>query len=86
MSPYGMCLLWLRQCQPRASPPQASVFLKKMLQMPNGGASTFIQIPTVGPQEEGKYPTHGTGLKFYLMIVSKNIFMRVVFSGFSHGF
>ena len=23
--------------------------------MPHGGASTFIQIPTVGPREEGKY-------------------------------
>ena len=48
-------------------------FFKKMLQMPHGGASTIIQIPTVGPQKEGKYLTHGTRSKFYLMMVAKNI-------------
>ena len=52
--------------------------------MPHGGASTFIQIPTVGPWEEGKYPTHGIRSKFYLMIEAKNIL--IVFSGFSYGF
>ena len=69
-------------------PPGHLYFFKKMLQMPHGGASTFIQIPTVGPREEGKYPTHGTRSKtrsqFYLIIEAKNIL--VVFSGFSHGF
>ena len=55
-----------------------------MLQMPHGGASTFIQIPAVGPREEDKYPIHGTSSKFYLMIEAKNIL--IVFSGFSHGF
>ena len=39
--------------------------------MPHGGASTFIQIPAVGPREEGKYPSHGTRSKFYLMIAAK---------------
>ena len=48
-------------------------FFEKMLQMPHGGASTLIQIPTVGPQEEGKYPTRGTRSEFYLMILAKNI-------------
>ena len=52
------------------------VFL--MLQMPHGGASTFMQIPMVGPWEECKYPTHGTSLKFYLMIVAKNILIPAV--------
>ena len=42
-------------------------FQKKMLQMPHGGARIFIQIPTVGAREEGKYPTHGTRAKFYSM-------------------
>ena len=41
--------------------------------MLHGGASTFIQIPTVGPREGGKYPTHGTRSKFDLMIEAKNI-------------
>ena len=53
-----------------------------MLQMPHGGASTFTQIPMVGPW--GKYPTHGKRSQFYLMIEAKNI--RIVFSGFSRGF
>ena len=50
--------------------------------MPHCGASTFIHISRVGPREEGKYPTHGTRSKFYLMIVAKNILIPVVFSGF----
>ena len=37
--------------------------------MPHGGASTFIQISTVGPREEGQYPTHAWDkIKIYLMI------------------
>ena len=60
----------------RIPPPPAfvghlSFFKKKMLQMPHGGASTFIQIPTVGPREECLYPTHGTRPKFYLVIEAK---------------
>ena len=39
------------------------LFKTKMLQMPHGGASTFMQIPTVGPREEGKYPNLGTRSK-----------------------
>ena len=57
---------------------------KKCVEIPHSGASRFMQIPTVGPREEGKYPTHGTRSKFYLMIVAKNIL--TVFSVFSHGF
>ena len=49
-----------------------------------GGASTFIQIPTLEPREEGKYPTHGTRSKFYLVMEAKNIL--IVFSAFSRGF
>ena len=45
-----------------------------------------IQIPTLGPREEGKCPTHGTRSKFYSMIVAKNILIPVVFNGFSHDF
>ena len=53
--------------------------------MPHGGVSTFIQIPTGGASGlEGKYPTHGTRSKFYLMIEAQNIL--IVFSGFSDGF
>ena len=61
-------------------------FSKKLLQMPHIGASTFIEIPTAGLREEGKYPSHGTRSKFYLMIVAKNILLPLIFSGFSHGF
>ena len=59
---------------------------------PPGAFASFFkrmsQIPTVGPREEGKYPTHGTRSKFHehFMIVTKNILIPVVFSGFSHGF
>ena len=52
------------------------LFLKKnMLQLLHGGASTFIQIPTVGPREGGKYivPYQWTRSKFDLMIEAKNI-------------
>ena len=73
---------------PPPPPPGAFVghlsFFQKILQMPHGGASTFIQIPTLGPQEGGKYLTHGTRSKFYLMIEAKNILR--VFSAFFHGF
>ena len=54
------------------------IFVKYVENAPSVcGASTFIQIPTVGLLEEGKYPTHGTRSRFYLFIV---------FSGFSYGF
>ena len=58
-----------------------------MLQMPHGGASIFIQINTVGPQEEGKMPDPWDKIKILftvVMIETKNIL--VVFTGFSDGF
>ena len=39
------------------------IFSKKMLQMPYGGARIFIQINTVGPQEEGKMPDPWDNIK-----------------------
>ena len=40
--------------------------------MSHGGARKVIQIPTVGPRKEGKYPTRQWNkIKFYLMINAK---------------
>ena len=40
-------------------PPRAFVlFFQIMLQMPHGGVSSYVQIPTVGLLEERKRPTH----------------------------
>ena len=44
------------------------------------------RILPLGPREEDKYPTHGTRLKFYLMIITKDIPIPVVLRSFSHGF
>ena len=41
-------------------PPGICLFLKIMLQMPHGGVSSYVQIPTVGLLEECKRPTPGT--------------------------
>ena len=59
-------------------------FLKKNVANAPWWGQHIYKIPTVGPWEEGKYPTHGTRSKFYLMIEAKNIL--IVFSGFSYGF
>ena len=48
------------------------------------GPAHLYNLPTLGPQEGGKYLTHGTRSKFYLMIEAKNILR--VFSAFFHGF
>ena len=36
------------------------------------GPAHLYKSPTVGPREEGKYPTLGTRSKFYLMTEAKN--------------
>ena len=63
-SQRNVLALWLSQFQQRATPPPPPgicrvfvclfvclfvCFFKKMLQVPHGGASIFIQINTVGP-------------------------------------
>ena len=55
-----------------------------MFQMPDGGASTFIQIPMVGASGRGQIPDPRDKIKILLMIEAKNILID--FSGFSHGF